>query len=275
MEGTAMQQLITLSPELRLAYAEQGPSTGLPIVFLHGVTDSWRSFEPVMRLLPTDVRAIAISQRGHGDSSRPAAGYTYRDMAGDLRAFMDRRAIPDAIIVGHSMGAMVAQRFAVDHPDRVAGMVLMGSFANMYQHPEMAEFVATTIAPLTDPIGAPFAREWQLSTTARPIDPAFLATVIAETLKVPARVWHAAFEGFLRTPDFSGELSRVTAPVLLMWGDRDSYAGESDQRRLRAMMPGARSITYPGAGHAIHWEGPGRITSDLMAFVMEVEAVTA
>jgi len=270
-----MQQFSSISPGLRLAYVEQGPSAGLPIIFLHGVTDSWRSFEPVLRLLPTDVRAIAISLRGHGDSGRPAGGYTYAEMAGDLRAFMDRRGIASAIVVGHSMGSMVAQRFAVDCPDRLAGLVLMGSFATLYQRPDIAEFVATAIAPVTDPIPAPFAREWQLSTTARQIDPGLLDTVVAETMKVPARVWHAAFDGFLRTPDFSTELSRVSAPVLLMWGDRDSYASESDQRRLRAVMPGARSIVYAGAGHAIHWEDPSRITSDLMAFVMEAEAIAA
>ncbi|HEY7169730.1 MAG TPA: alpha/beta hydrolase [Vicinamibacterales bacterium] len=270
-----MQQFITIAPELRLAYVEQGPASGLPIIFLHGVTDSWRSFEPVLRLLPTDVRAIAISQRGHGDSGKPAAGYGYRDMAGDLRAFMDRRGIASAIVVGHSMGSMVAQRFALDYPERVAGLVLMGSFATFAERPDMTEFVSTTIAPLSDPIGAPFAREWQLSTTARGIDPAFLETVVAETLKVPARVWHAAFDGFLQAADASGQLSRIAAPVLLMWGDRDSYATEADQRRLRAVMPGARAITYQGAGHAIHWEDPSRIASDLLSFVFRLTAMAA
>jgi pimeloyl-ACP methyl ester carboxylesterase len=267
-----MQQFVSISPGLRLAFVEQGPGAGLPIIFLHGVTDSWRSFEPVLRLLPTDVRAIAISLRGHGDSGRPDGGYTYGEMAGDLRAFMERRGIASAIVVGHSMGSMVAQRFAVDYPDRLAGLVLMGSFATLHQRADLAEFVSTTIAPVTDPIAAPFAREWQLSTTARTIDPAFLDTVVAETMKVPARVWHAAFDGFLQTPDFSSALSRVSAPVLLMWGDRDSYASESDQRRLRAVMPRARSIVYPGAGHAIHWEDPSRITSDLLAFVFRMAA---
>ena len=56
-----MQQFISISRELRLAFVEQGPASGLPIIFLHGVTDSWRSFEPVLRRLPTDVRAIAMS----------------------------------------------------------------------------------------------------------------------------------------------------------------------------------------------------------------------
>jgi pimeloyl-ACP methyl ester carboxylesterase len=275
MGGRDVQQFISISPGLRLAYVEQGPSAGLPIIFLHGVTDSWRSFEPVLRLLPIDVHAIAISLRGHGDSVRPDAGYTYADMAGDLRAFMDRRGIASAIVVGHSMGSMVAQQFAIDYPERVAGLVLIGSFATLYQRPDMAEFVATTIAPVTDPIAAPFAREWQLSTTARPIDPRFLDTVVAETMKVPARVWHEAFNGFLQTPDFSSDLSRVSAPVLLMWGDRDTYASESDQRRLRAVMRGARLITYPGAGHAIHWEDPSRIASDLMSFMLKATAVAA
>jgi pimeloyl-ACP methyl ester carboxylesterase len=275
MEGPAMQQFISISPGLRLAYVEQGPSSGLPIVFLHGVTDSWRSFEPVLRLLPTDVRAIAISLRGHGDSGKPADGYAFRDMAGDLRAFMDRRGIASAIVVGHSMGSMVAQQFALDYPTRLAGLVLMGSFATFAGRPDMTEFVSTTIAPLSDPITAPFAREWQLSTTARAIDPAFLETVVAETLKVPARVWHATFDGFLQTPDSSSELSRVSAPVLLMWGDRDTYATDADQRRLRAVMPAARAITYQGAGHAIHWEDPSRIASDLLSFVFRLAAVAA
>jgi pimeloyl-ACP methyl ester carboxylesterase len=275
VEGPAMQQFVSVSPALRLAYVEQGPASGLPIIFLHGVTDSWRSFEPVLRLLPTDLRAIAISQRGHGDSGKPPDGYAYRDMAADLRAFLDRRGIASAIVVGHSMGSMVAQRFALDYPDRLAGLVLMGSFATFGRRPDMAEFVSTTIAPLSDPISAPFAREWQLSTTARGIGAAFLETVVAETLKVPARVWHAAFDGFLRTPDFSGELLRVTAPVLLMWGDRDTYATEADQRRLRAVLPGARAITYQGAGHAIHWEDPSRIASDLLSFVFRLAAVAA
>jgi len=270
-----MQQFVSISPGLRLAYVEQGPSSGLPIVFLHGVTDSWRSFEQVLRLLPTDVRAIAISLRGHGDSGKPADGYAFRDMAGDLRAFMDRRGIASAIVVGHSMGSMVAQQFALEYPTRLAGLVLIGSFATFAGRPDMTEFVSTTVAPLSDPITAPFAREWQLSTTARAIDPPFLETVVAETLKVPARVWHATFDGFLQTPDSSSELSRVSAPVLLMWGDRDTYASDADQRRLRAVMPAARAITYQGAGHAIHWEDPSRIASDLLSFVFRLAAVAA
>jgi pimeloyl-ACP methyl ester carboxylesterase len=270
-----MQQFLSVSPTLRLAYVEHGEPSGLPIVFLHGVTDSWRSFEPLLRLLPRDLHAFAISQRGHGDSSRPDTGYTYADMAADVRAFMDARSIGSAVVVGHSMGSMVAQRFAVDHPERLAGLVLMGSFATLYRHPVVTPFVETTVAALRDPIDPEFARGWQLSTVAREIDPRFLETIVDETLKVPARVWHASFDAFLKTPDFSADLSRVAAPVLIMWGGRDEYASADDQRRLRAVVPGARFIHDPDAGHAWHWEAPARITADLMAFVADRVTVCA
>jgi pimeloyl-ACP methyl ester carboxylesterase len=250
-----------------MEYVEQGPSDGVPVVFLHGVTDSWHSFERVLPLLPPFVHAFAVSQRGHGDSSRPASGYRYADMSADLLAFMDAMGLRTATIVGHSMGASVAQRFVVDHPDRVSRVVLMGAFATIYQDPLLTEFYTSSIVPLTDPIALDFAREWQLSTLAQAMPPDYLETIVAETVKVPARVWRETFGGFLKTPDFTSELSAVAAPVLIVWGDRDAYAQRPAQDRLLEAIPGARLVTYEGFGHALHWEDPGRFAKDLVAFV--------
>jgi non-heme chloroperoxidase len=261
-----MKKFVSLSTDVRLEYVEQGRADGVPVVFLHGVTDSWRSFERVLPLLPPSLHAFALSQRGHGDSSRPASGYRLADMSADLLAFLDAMGLPSATIVGHSMGASVAQRFVIDHPDRVARLVLMGAFST-FQDPGLADFVAASIAPLTDPIAAPFAREWQLSTLARAMPADHLDVVVSETLKVPARIWREAFDGFLHTSDFTSELTRVSAPVLLMWGDRDSYAQRAAQDRLLEVMPKARFIAYEGFGHAFHWEDPERFTRDLVPFL--------
>jgi pimeloyl-ACP methyl ester carboxylesterase len=187
-------------------------------------------------------------------------------MSADLLAFLDTMGLRTAIIVGHSMGASVAQRFVIDHPDRVARLVLMGAFST-YRDPALADFVASSIAPLTDPIAPEFAREWQLSTLAQAVPPGHLDVVVSETLKVPARVWREAFDGFLKTPDFTGELTRVSVPVLLMWGDRDSYALRAAQDRLLSVMPTARFIVYQGFGHAFHWEDPEQFTKDLVPFL--------
>jgi len=91
----------TLPTGVTLQYAERGSASGVPVFLLHGVTDSWRSFEHVLPYLPSTIRAIAVTLRGHGDSSRPEGGYRYAEMAGDVRALMDALGIPAAVVVGH------------------------------------------------------------------------------------------------------------------------------------------------------------------------------
>jgi non-heme chloroperoxidase len=260
---------VTLPNGVTLEYVERGKASGVPMIFLHGVTDSGRAFEPVLDRLPDTIHAWLITQRGHGGSSKPDEGYTYADMAEDVRAFMDVFELPSAVIVGHSMGSLVAQRFAASHPDRVAGLVLMGAFRTICNDPGIQEFWDSTLSTLTDPVDAALARDFQVSTLARPVPPEFLEMVIGESLRVPARVWRATFKGFLETPDFSGELARLTVPALIVWGDRDRYARSADQDALREAIPGSRLIVYPGAGHAFHWEDPARFVADLIAFVYE------
>lgn len=261
-----MENFVNLPTGVQIEYVEQGSRDGQPVLFLHGVTDSWHSFERVLTLLPSSLRAFALSQRGHGDSSRPASGYRFTDLSSDVLAFLDAKQLPQCVVVGHSMGASVAQRFAIDHPERVSALVLMGAFAS-FQDPALERFITSEIMPLTDPISPSFAREWQLSTLARPMDASHFDRVVAETLKVPAFVWHAAFSGFLATADFSEELRAVSAPTLLMWGDRDAYAPIAAQERLREVLPQAHFVPYEGYGHAFHWEDPAMFVKDLLGFV--------
>ena len=261
------RKFATLSTDVRMEYVEQGSPGGVPVLFLHGVTDSWHSFERVLALLPPEFHAFALSARGHGDSSKPQTGYRYSDMSRDVAAFLDALELPRAVIVGHSMGTGVAQRFVIDHPDRVCGLVLIGAISSMYQDANIIDFYQSAIAPLTDPIDAGFAREWQLSTLARPMPEAHLDTVVAETQKVPSRVWREAFTGFLETPDFTGELARVNVPTLILWGDQDTYTPRASQDRLCSVIRGARLKVYEGNGHALHWESPVEITGELVAFL--------
>lgn len=264
-----MGRLVTLRTGVTLNYVEHGKPSGVPVILLHGVTDSWRSFEPLLDRLPDTIRALAVSQRGHGASSKPADGYRYEDMAADLAAFMDALALPAAVIVGHSMGAMVAQRFAADHPQRVAGLVLMGAPRTLHRHPAVQELWDATLSRLTDPVDADFVREFQLSTLARPVPDEFLETVVHQSLLVPARIWRATFSGFLATPDFSAELRRLQAPTLIAWGELDAYTGRADQEALHATIPGSRLLVYPGGGHAFHWEAPDLFAADLVTFVYQ------
>lgn len=257
----------TLRNGLSLEYAVQGATDGVPVVLLHGVTDSWRSFEPMLAQLPEGIRAYAPTLRGHGGSDKPSGAYRYADMAGDVAQFMEALGIERAIVAGHSMGSMVAQQLAADAPERVEALVLLGAFDTLHDDAAMAEFTHSVVLPLRDPIGAEFARDWQTSTLARPIDPAFLECVVDETLKVPARVWHAAFTGFIETPTALPRLAAQPVPTLIVWGDQDAYASRLRQDRLLAALPGARLHVHPGAGHALHWEDPVAVAGELVRFV--------
>src|SRR5574341_1788925 len=161
---TPIIRSVELPSGVRLQYVEQGDSRGVPVLFLHGVTDSWRSFERVLPYLPKSIHAFALTQRGHGDADRPATGYRTRDFAADVAAFMDALGLERAIIVGHSMGSTNAMRFAIDYPERTLGLVLVGSFATYRGNPAVLEFWETAVSRLTDSVDPGFAREFQQST---------------------------------------------------------------------------------------------------------------
>src|SRR5688500_13498277 len=198
---------VRLANDVRLEFVEQGDPTGIPVVCLHGGTDSWHSFEPVLPYLPPTLRVFSLTQRGHGDSDRPQDGYRLRDFAADVALFLDAQGIGAAVIVGHSMGSMVAQRFALDFPARTLGLVLMGSFASFRANPDLAAFCELA-AGLPEPIEPEFARQFQQDTLARPIPPDFFELIVRECLKTPARVWNAIFSAFLEDENV-GELDRI------------------------------------------------------------------
>jgi non-heme chloroperoxidase len=261
---------VELPGRVRLPYVEQGDPSGVPVVLLHAIADSWRSFEPVLSELPESIHAFALTQRGHGDASRPARGYHSRDFAADLVAFMDALHLEAAVVVGGSSGGFIARRFALDHPERTLGLVLLGSPAILRDKPGMLAMWDSTISELKDPISPDLVREFAEGTLTRPVPQAFLETIVQENLKVPARVWRETFEGLL-DDDSLGELGKIKAPTLIVWGDQDAILLRSDQKSLAAAIMGSRLLVYPGAGHAFYWEDPGRVASDLAAFIAELE----
>jgi len=258
-----------LSSHVRLPYVEQGDSSGVPVVLLHAIADSWHSFERVLPHLPDSIHAFAVTQRGHGDASRPADGYRPHDFAADVAAFMDALHLEAAVIVGGSSGGFVARRFAIDHPERTFGLGLLGSPATLRDKPGVLEMWESTVSKLTDPVDPGFVREFAESTLAQPVPQAFIETMIRENLKVPAGVWRATFEGLLEDDSF-GELNKIDAPTLIVWGDQDAFLPRGDQETLKAAIAGSRLVVYRGAGHAVYWEAPDRVASDLVAFVEEL-----
>jgi pimeloyl-ACP methyl ester carboxylesterase len=258
-----------LSTGVRLNYVQQGDRHGTPVVLLHVYSDSRRSYDRILPLLPSSLRVFAVTQRGHGSSGKPDAGYAATDFARDLAAFLDAMGLDFAIVVGHSMGSVVAQRFAIDYPARVRALVLEGALAPRAGY-EGVGALWKTVSTLTDPVDPAFVRDFQQSSVARPVPPDFFEGVVSDSLKVPARVWTSALEPLL-TLDFLPRLREITVPTLVIWGDRDAIVPRSEQDVLISAIAGSRLVTYAGTGHSPHWEEPERYVADLMAFIRSVD----
>jgi pimeloyl-ACP methyl ester carboxylesterase len=260
---------IEVAPGVSLELTDRGDPRGPAVLLLPGPTDSWRSYEPVLDRLPPDLRAVAVSQRGHGASDKPAAGYGVRDFAADAVALLDALGIERAVVVGHSASCLVARRVALDRPDRVAGLLLEASPLTLRGDPVLLDFVETVVATLDDPIDAAFARGFVASTSSESVPPGLVDVLAGEVLAVPARVWRETFSGLLRYDDLD-ELPRIRAPALLVWGDRDGLVSRDAQDRLVAAMRTAEVTVHAGAGHTPRWEAPERFGSELAAFARRV-----
>ena len=119
-----------LATGVTVEYVENGTLAGTPLLLLHGLSDSWHSFLPLLPHLPAGLRALAFTQRGHGQSSKPRDDYRLQTLVADALAFLDVMHVDRAVVAGHSMGAAVATLLAAHHPDRVAGLALLGAFAD-------------------------------------------------------------------------------------------------------------------------------------------------
>ncbi len=260
---------VTLGSGITLSYGAQGDELGPVVVFLPGPTDSWRSYEPVLEQLPPSIRVIAVSQRGHGDSDKPATGYRVEDFAADVVPLLDALGIEQAVVAGHSGSCLVARRVAVDHPERVAGLVLEASPTTLRGDPELEGFVESVVSALEDPIDPAFARSFVSDTSSDELAPDVLDHLTGELLKAPARVWKEMFAGLLAYDDLA-ELGRITAPTLLVWGDADRLVGRKMQETLVERILAAELLVYHGVGHTPRWEDPTRFAGDIATFVKRI-----
>lgn len=260
---------ITLKTGVELEYAEQRSADGIPVVFLHGLSDSWHSFETTLPHLPENIHAFALSQRGHGNSGSPASNYAPRDFAADVASFVSQKGLGPVVIVGHSMGGVNAMRFAVDHPELTKALVIVNSDPALIHNEGMPEFV-DLVKNMKGNISRQFMVEFQGSTLAKPIDSAYFNLLVNEGMKLPLHVLQQASQQMLEIID-ARQLKTIKVPTAIFWGDKDAFCQLRGQQALAGNITHAKTFTYPGTGHALHWEEPARFAADLCQFIKIME----
>ncbi|NJQ06928.1 alpha/beta fold hydrolase [Streptomyces lonarensis] len=267
--STIAMKNVTLDSGVRLPYAESGYPGGIPVVFVHGPGESWRSFQPVLGMLPTTLRGFAPTQRGHGDASKPSEGYRPDDYAADLVGFLDALGIERAVLAGGGSGGVAARIVAGGHPHRVAGLVLLGTPASL----DGKEWAAQA-RRVTDRLGEPDGPDpAELLPEDGGDGPAleWFSTAMAEDARAtPPHVWRETMDGLLDS-EVGTTLGGILVPTLALRGDRDRRVTPDDQARITDTVPGARLDVLEGVGHAVHWEQPASVVARLAEFA---EAVT-
>jgi non-heme chloroperoxidase len=245
-------------------FAEQGDVRGVPVILLHGITDSWHSWSRVLPGIDKKYRVYALDLRGHGDTDKPQAGYAMKDFAADVVAFMDAKNIKRATIVGHSMGSFVALQTVLDAPGRVEKLLIMGTATTARN--DVTLDLQKSFDNLKDPLDEKFVRDFQVGASSESVPADFMDGVVRQSMKVPARVWKAALDGVM-AEDFEPKLGRIKVPTLIVWGDRENLFLRPEQDILKAKIVNSTLKVYDGAGHSPQWEFPEKFAADLNEFL--------
>ena len=262
---TQRKRQVALPNGIRLFYVELGNPDGPPLLLLHGYTDSSRVWTILAPYLASH-RVLIPDQRGHGASSAPRCCYAMSDFTEDARLFLDAMRVERAAVVGHSLGSMVAQALAAEHPERVTRVALIGSTALVPV--TRGNWMWTQIMALRQPIAAntEFLRAWGPAASPTPVDPALVPYYEPEIAATPPHVWRAVLRELVDVPA-ARHAADVRAPVLILSGGRDELFPAEHHAALVAAYPGAQAHVFPALGHNLILERPEEVGPRLAAFL--------
>lgn len=250
---------------------------GPTVLMLHGIGGGYRAFAPqVETLAQAGYRAVAWDMPGYGHSA-PIEPYTFKGLAESCIGLIDALA-GDAggsvILVGHSMGGMVAQEVIARRPDKVSRLVLCGTSAAFGKRTDGADahawarqFIGQRTAPLD--AGKSMA-DMAAQLVPQMVGPGSLpeGVRLAEYCmgNVPAATYRRALE-CLVTFDRQADLAQIRVPTLLIGGEFDRVAAPSVMKRMAAQIPRGRYVEMPGIGHLMNLEAPDEFDRLLLDFL--------
>ncbi len=253
-----------------LAYLDSG-SDGFPLVFLHGAMGRGACWSRIMRALAPRRRCIALDQRGHGRSGKPARGYQREDFVSDLERAVDALSLERFALIGHSTGALNAWVYAARHPERVQALLIEDMHASARGDAEVESWRSWLASwPL------PFATLHDVRAHFAAMRPA-LADYFAELFEEREDGWWPVFsnETILETiganeaRDWWDELRAVACPTLIVRGSRSGVLGQAEAERMARALPQGRLVVVAGADHTVHVDQPDTYLEAVGAFLAE------
>lgn len=214
--------------------------------------------------LAAEYDVVLYDHRGIGASSR-AEGFTLADLVSDAAAVLDWAGIADAHVLGFSMGGAIAQHLALDHPERVRSLTLVGTWADPENVWGEGVITLAGAGQAADPETAVWMMfEANVSRDFAAVDahfPPFRDAAMA--VKVPTPVVTQQMAA-VSEHDVLARLPQVTAPTLVVHGTQDAVINASAGERLAGAVPDAHLELWPGIGHHVPWEAPDRLADAVL-----------
>lgn len=244
-------------PAQRLFYTHKSGSRGLPaLVLVHGAGNDHQVWPVDVRYLPA-YAVYALDLPGHGRSTPPGRR-TVTAYADDVAAFIQALKLPTAVIVGHSMGGAVAQMMALRHPQRVAGLVLIGTGAHL---PVSDAILNGALTDFTATVDFITRYSW-----ARGAPAALVAEDHQRLAQTDPQVLH---DDFVACHEFNvmDRLPFIHVPTLVIAGEVDKMTPPTFSHFLATHIPQAELVTIAGAGHKMMWEQPAQVSAAISVFL--------
>ena len=275
----ASERVVELG-EVDLVITEAG-SGGRPLLLVHGYTGARNDFADFVEpLAERGWHVVAPDLRGHGDSSKPAeeGAYSLAQFSTDLIGLADALGWERFVLLGHSMGGMVAQVLVVDRPERVQALVLMDTgHGAVPVDPALVElgvaaardqgmgFIADVLAIMEDD---PLATDAYRRKVAE--DPAYRERGDANLRASSPAMYAAMIQALTADDDRLDSLAAVSVPTLVLVGEQDAPFLDPS-RRMAETIAGARLVVLPDGGHSPQFEAPEAWWAAFCGFLAELD----
>lgn len=250
-----------------------------PVIFLHGLLGNRRNFATIGRSLAQQLdrkrRIIGVDLRNHGDTaSNIPHSMTYQEMALDVLAFLDREAIAEAVLVGHSMGGKVAQAVALLHPERVQGLVVLDIAPVTYcpqKDPHWKAVVDILHVLNNVPTSSNLDRKHVDTVLQQHIPDPALRAFLLTNWDVKTASWKipigALVDQLPHLATFVETTNQFHGDAFFIHGGQSRFVRHAYLNTIASFFPNHLLTTIKGAGHWVHAEAPEDTTALLKQFL--------
>ncbi|MCB2227632.1 MAG: alpha/beta hydrolase [Desulfarculaceae bacterium] len=252
----------------KVFYTDQGK--GQPaLVLIHGWICNHQFYKDMVPGLAAKHRVIALDLIGHGKSAAPQVAYTQEYLARSVLAVMDKAGIKNAVLIGHSMGAALARRIALEHPARVRALVSLDgalgqppqdpkareqwiaqaqAFAAQFQGPDGQSKVGPFFDAMQDPATPPALRQW----------------IKDQAMATPWHVGRSSMKHFVDPANWDGKALGIPALIIAV---PSQFLPPDWEAQMRALFPHLSYHTISGVGHFLMLEKAAEVNALILGFV--------